>query len=80
MCIPCTLNYITKLKFYLDDFRTKNKLNNLLNVTKSRILIIEIQNLYRQFHKLNRELITLTRKIADSLPVYIWDELFDRNM
>jgi len=65
------LSYIIKFKFYLDDYKTKHKVNNLLNRTKIRILIIEIQDLYRQFYKSNRELITLTRKIADSLPVYI---------
>jgi len=35
---PRYLDYITKFKFYLDNYRIKNKLNNLLNTIKIKVL------------------------------------------
>jgi len=77
---PMHLSYVDRFRFDLINYKSKNKLNNLLHSTKIKILNIEIFDLYKQFYKLNKELLTMTRMLSDSFPVYIWNEIYKNNL
>jgi len=72
------LSYLNKFKFELSNHKSKYKLDNLLYNTKTRILNMEIADLYRLTDILNKEILTLTRKLSDIIPIYIWKHIGNR--
>jgi len=76
--VPMHLSHISDSKFYLKNFKAKRNLNRLVFSTRHKILNIEIFDLHRQLHKITSKITMLGRKLSGLLPVYIWNDLYDK--
>jgi len=77
---PMHLSCLNKGKFVLKNYKTKHKLDNLLHNTKTRIVNIEIADLYKQLNNLKKEVLTIVRNLSDTIPIYIWNEIYNTNV
>jgi len=64
---------------WLIDYKSKYYTNKLLHNTRNRLLNIEIYDLHRQFQKIIKEISRLGKELSNSLPVYVWQVIFDEN-
>jgi len=78
LVFPIHLSHISNSKFYFKNYKSKYNLSKLLINTKKKIFNIEICDLHRQLHRIKSEIITSGRKLSEFLPVYIWNDLYDK--
>jgi len=75
---PAHLLHISDSRFYFKNYKSIRNINKLLNNTKKKILKIEIFDLNRQLHKIKNEIKTLAENLSEFLPVYIWNDFYDK--
>jgi len=77
--IPTHLSRFSERRLWLTDYKSKHNTNKLLHNTRNRLLNIEIYDLNRQSQKIRKEISILGKEVSNSLPVFIWQVIFDDN-
>ena len=73
---PMHLSHLLKFKLQLYHYRSRQKLDKLIDYFKYRIIEIEIFDLYRSLDSLNYELLGLSYKLSNQLPVNILNKIW----
>jgi len=77
--VPTHLLRFSERKLEVMDYKPKHNANKLLHNTRNRLLNIEIFDLHKQFQKIIKEISILDKELSNSLPVFIWQVIFDDN-
>jgi len=77
--VPTHLLRFSERRLWLTDYKSKHNTNRLLHNTRNRILNTEIFDLHRQFQKIIKEISILGKELSNSLPVFVWQIIFDEN-
>jgi len=74
--LPVHLRQILTNKFQLNHYKSNLKFERILGNFQRKTLQIEIFDLHRSIHSLNKELSHLSHYLINLLPTFIWKEIF----
>jgi len=74
---PTHLSHICSVNNWLRQQRAIRKFNNTLHTAKKEFLKIEIFDLHRSLHHLNRELQRFSIYLSNFLPSHIWNDIIE---
>jgi len=72
---PQHILHITKTSFNFINYKAIRKFNGLISYLKLELIKIEIFDLYKYIHSLNKELSYLSRTLHHLFPVFVWDSI-----
>jgi len=74
--IPRHIVHSVRINVYFDHFRSKRKLEKMLNDSRNRILKLEIFDLHRNINSMNIQLLSILQRLSNLIPVYTWNDIF----